>query len=98
MRAEALAVVFPGVHPRALTRVSTNPTYVSAGREEYLIEQEGPLWYVRRWKRGLLPPQLRTRFTSFRACEDTLIAYLKSKDKWGKAMYPGKEPNGKSQD
>lgn len=34
---------------------------------------------------------------SFKMCEDTLIRFLKSKDKWGKALYPGKD-NGKSED
>lgn len=89
------AELFPGVHPNALRCVSKDPTYVSAGRQEYKILREGAYWRVKRWPRGVLPPQLRTDFTSFRDCEETLIRFLKLKDKWGKALYPGKE-NGQS--
>lgn len=83
--------LFPGVHLKALRCVSDDPTYVSAGRQEYKIEQDGVFWQVKRWPRGVLPRSLRTQFTSFKQCEDALIRFLKSKDKWGKALYPGKE-------
>lgn len=85
-----------GVHPKALRCVSEDAVYVSRGRQEYRIEQSGPLWSIRRYPRGLLPKALRGAFTSFRSCEDRLILFLKSKDKWGKAIYPGKESHGKS--
>ena len=89
------AELFPGVHPNALRCVSPNPVYVSAGRQEYRIIREGAYWRVKRWPRGVLPPQLRTDFTSFKDCEEALIRFLKSKDKRGKALYPGSR-NGPS--
>ncbi len=82
--------LFPGVHPNALRCVSKNPTYVSAGRQEYKIKQDGPHWVIKRWPRGVLPPHLEGSFLSFKDCENRLILFLKSKDKWGKALYPGK--------
>lgn len=85
-----------GVHPRALRCVSNDAVYVSSGRQEYRIRPSGPAFSIHRWPRGPLPRHLNGSFTSFRLCEDRLINYLKSKDKWGKAIYPGKEPNGKS--
>jgi hypothetical protein len=93
VRADLLAA---GVHPNALKCVSVDAVYVSGGRQEYKILQEGPYWSIRRWPRGRLPPQLRGQFLSLKECEGRLIRFLKSKDKWGKAIYPGKEPDGKS--
>lgn len=87
-----------GVHPNALRCVSNAAVYVSSGRQEYRILQSGPTYAVKRWPRGALPRTLHGDFTSFRDCEDRLIRFLKSKDKWGKAIYPGKEPDGKSKD
>lgn len=89
VRDELLAA---GVHPRALKCISEQAVYVSAGRQEYQIRQTGSMWYIKRYPRGVLPPILRGQFTSFRDCENRLINFLKSKDKWGKAIYPGKEP------
>lgn len=83
-----------GVHPNALRCVSNEAVYVSGGRQEYRIVQEGNFFSIKRWPRGVLPRTLRGRFMSFRDTEDRLIRFLKSKDKWGKAIYPGKEPNG----
>jgi len=85
-----------GVHPKALRCVSSDAVYVSGGRQEYRIEQSGPTFFVRRWPRGKLPRSLQGSFTSFKLCETRLINFLKSKDKWGKATYPGKEFHGKS--
>jgi hypothetical protein len=85
-----------GVHPRALRCVSNEAVYVSSGRQEYRILQSGPTFSIKRWPRGPLPRNLGGSFTSFRLCEDRLINFLKSKDKWGKAIYPGKESHGKS--
>lgn len=89
---DARPALFPGVHPNALRCVSKNPKYVSAGRQEYRIykEPEAPMWYIKRWPRGPLPKSLQTSFLSFNQCEEALIEYLKDKDKWGKAIYPGK--------
>jgi len=89
-------LIAEGVHPRALRCVSNEAVYVSSGRQEYRIKQAGPTFSIHRWPRGPLPRNLRGSFTSFRLCEDRLINFLKSKDKWGKAIYPGKEFHGKS--
>lgn len=85
-----------GIHPNALRCVSPDAVYVSRGRQEYRILQDGPYWSVKRWPRGVLPKSLRGSFTSFKTCESLLIAYLKSKDKWGRAIYPRQESNGQS--
>lgn len=90
-------LIAKGVHPKALRCVSNEAVYVSRGRQEYRIKQDGPTFSILRWPRGPLPRDLRGSFTSFRLCEDRLIRFLKSKDKWGKAIYPGKELNGKSE-
>ena len=89
--------LFPGTHMNALKCVSNDPVYVSHGRQEYKIKQDGPYWCVKRWPRGPLAPEIRGTFLSFKDCEARLIRFIRNKDKWGNAMYPGKEPaHGKS--
>lgn len=83
--------LFPGVHPNALKCVSDNPVYVTAGLQEYQILQDGPAWRIKRYPRGRLNPAISGHFTSFKLAEDALIRFIKRKDKWGRAMYPGKK-------
>lgn len=88
-------LIASGVHPRALWCVSNEAVYVSGGRQEYRIIQTGPTWKIQRYRNGKMCPQLSGSFTSFKIAETRLISFLRSKDKWGKAIYPGKELNGK---
>jgi hypothetical protein len=63
--------------------------YVSAGRQEYTIQQSNVGWKIVRYMGGHSPKRLRGDFTTFRSAEQTLVNYLIQTDKWGKAIYPG---------
>lgn len=78
-----------GVHPRARSKVRDDAKYVSSGLQEYTIDRDQVgYWFIKRYGRGALNPILQGRWTSFIEAEHRLINYLKSKDKWGKAIYP----------
>ena len=81
---------FPGIHPRALRHVRPGAKYVSRGRRSFDIEIDGRgMYYVKPFGGGELPDTLKGTFTNFNACERELIKYLRSKDKFNKAIYPG---------
>lgn len=77
------------VHPNALKKVRADAKYVSAGRQEYTIQQSNVGWKIVKYMGGLSPERLKGDFTTFRSAEQTLINYLIQTDKWGKAIYPG---------
>lgn len=86
---------FPGVHPNALKSVRPGAKYVSRGRKEYYIKQDDKsgFWRIHQYSGGLFPVRLKGNYTKYSLAEQDLIAYLKSKDKFGKAIYPGcREP------
>lgn len=78
------------VHPNALKQVSKNPVYVSAKRQEFIIEhKERGMYRIRPWHGGIVANDLKGTFTSFKAAEAVLIAWLKRTDKFGnRAVYP----------
>jgi hypothetical protein len=78
------------IHPNARKYIpSENPKYVTARRKEFKIHEDGPFFVVKPAKGGITPPQFRTRFTSFKECERTLVNYLKSTENpILKAIYP----------
>jgi len=85
----ALADRLKNVHPNAQKKVRPGAKYVSHGLQEYEIKQDNRgLFFISKYKGGKLAPALVGTFTTFYECERRLIAYLKSKDKWGKAVYP----------
>lgn len=79
------------VHPNALKKVRDPATakYVSRGHQEFWIEQDGRFWIIKRLLGGRVHPSLTQKFTTFQICEQTLIQYLRSTDKFNKAIYPG---------
>jgi len=93
LRAEREALLndqFPGIHPRALVHVRPGAKYVSRGRRSFDIEiDERGMYYVKPFGGGELPDTLKGTFTNFNTCERELIKYLRSKDKFNKAIYPG---------
>lgn len=77
------------LHPNARKVLSKNPKYVTARRKEFKIVEEGPFYVIQSARGGLLPRQFKTRFTSFKGCERTLVNYLKSTENpILKAIYP----------
>lgn len=63
-----------------------------AGRynQAYTILSDRGLWKIKRYRGGLLPRVLNTQFTSFKAAEETLIAYLITQNRhWRQSKYPG---------
>lgn len=89
-------LIAAGIHPNALRCVSNEAVYVSAGRREYRIKQDGPYWSIKAWPWGPLRKSLKGSFTSFKLCEDRLVSFLRATDRRGRAIYPNKESNGKS--
>lgn len=77
------------VHPKVGKKVRPTAKYVSAHLQEYEIYHDGSLWRVMAYKGGDLPPYLRGGWMSIVECEAVLINFLRSKDKFGKAIYPG---------
>lgn len=71
-------------------RFRPDAKYVSAGKQEYVIEQVGAYWKVSRWGGGLLNKNLNQLWTSFGDAERALIQFLKSTDRiLRKSRYPG---------
>lgn len=83
-----------GIHPNALTHVSDQAVYVTAGRKEYRIVPDGPNWRIKPWVRGPLKKSLKGVFTSFKLAETTLINHLRTTDRWNRAIWPDKDRNG----
>lgn len=77
------------VHPNARKKVRDGARYVSAGLSEYTIERDKTgYWFIKKYRGGPLPEKLKGRYTHFKDCENDLIAFLRSKDKFGRAIYP----------
>jgi hypothetical protein len=89
---ESLADRLKNVHPNAQKRVRPDAKYVSAGLQEFYIERdEIGYWSIKMYLNYQLPVKLQGKWISFIEAERKLIDYLKSKDKWGKAIYPNGE-------
>lgn len=73
-------------------RMRPNAQYVSAGKQEYIIEQRGKFWKIVKYKGGKNHPQLDQTFTTFGECERELIKFLRSTDRLlRKAVWPGRK-------
>lgn len=83
--------------PKVFTKMRPDAKYVSARGQEYTIEPTGTFWKVVPYKGGQLPKSLKQVFTSYNLCEQELITFLRSKDKWGKARYPGNDAGSNQQ-
>lgn len=90
-RERLLSEQFPGVHPNALKFVRPGAKYVSRGRREFEILQApgGGLWRIHQRYGGGRPKAVQSEYTRFSDAEQALILYLKSTDKFNKAIYPG---------
>jgi hypothetical protein len=88
---ESVKDLFTHFHPNALKFVRPTAQYVTATRREMIIYRaESGLWKVRFYRGTELPEKLKGRYLTFKSCEQDLIAYLQSKDKWNRALWPGK--------
>lgn len=77
------------LHPRARKKISKNPVYVSARNQEFKIATNSAgYYYIYPYKGGLKSRQIEGLFTSFKRAEDTLISYLRSTNRHGKAIWP----------
>lgn len=73
-------------------KISGNPTYVTAYRQEIQVLQgSNGLWSAKFYRGGELPQMLTGSFTSKTECEQRVIQYLKSTDFLNRAIYPGCE-------
>lgn len=81
------------MHPNALKKLSKHPEYVSGSLQEYKIYHDGSLWRIKPHKGGQLADRLKGAWTSIVDAEQTLISYLKSKDKFNRAIYPNASRN-----
>jgi hypothetical protein len=80
---------FAGIHRDALKNIRPGAKYISSGRRSYDIRQDGQgYWYIVPYT-GPLIKSLRGKYTSFKDVERALIQFLRSKDKFGRAWYPG---------
>ena len=78
-----------GLTPKKPRR-SSNPTYMNAAQVEYTIEKtESGMWKVVMYHGGYTPKALRGMYTQRSLAEKALIAWLKRRDKFREAVYPG---------
>ena len=77
------------VHPKALLKTTADPTYMSAGYQEFRITQSGPYWVVKQYMGGRIAKELQGFFQTFHLAEETLIKYLRRTNRWNKAIWPG---------
>jgi hypothetical protein len=78
-----------GLTPRKPRR-SKAPTYMNAAQVEYtIVKTESGMWKVVMYHGGYTPKPLRGMFTQRGLAEKALIAWLKRRDKFREAIYPG---------
>lgn len=87
--AERVAKRLEGVHPNATTHVRPTAQYVSRGLQEYTIKRDGLYYVIRGFKTGKTPVELHGHFQTPLKAHNTLVGYLRRKDKFGKAIWPG---------
>ena len=63
--------------------------FVADRMQEWCIWYDGSLWRIYAYRGGQLPDELRGGWMSLSDCQQKLIGYLESKNKFGKAIYPG---------
>ena len=87
----AVAERLKGVHPKARTKVRDTAEYVTPSLQEYTVQFVSPRYYeIVQYKGGIRPRELGGLYTSKRDAENALVEFLKSIDKFGKAIWPGK--------
>ncbi len=85
----SLADRIKDVHPNALKRVRPTAQYVSGSLQEYTIERDsGGYYWINQYGGGKVHKSICGKFISKVDCERTLVSYLRSKDKFGRAIYP----------
>lgn len=78
-----------GLTPKK-SRHSDSPVYMNAAKVEYtIVKTESGMWKVVMYKGGYTPKHLRGMFTQRSLAEKALIAWLKRRDKFREAIYPG---------
>jgi hypothetical protein len=92
---EGVKRIYERCVPQVLRYMRPTAKFVTTGRREMVIEQipGTTKWRARFWRAGVgkLPTEIDTSFTSYRDAENALIQYLRRTDKWGYAVWPGKE-------
>lgn len=85
-----LAQRLASVHPRARTKVRDTAKYVSRGLQEfYIVQDNRGFWRIKMYRNPTrLAPAIDGTYLTERDAEQALIMYLKSTDKFGKAIYP----------
>jgi hypothetical protein len=71
-------------------RHSDNPVYMNAAKIEYtIVKTESGMWKIVMYKGGYTPKHLRGMFTQRTLAEKALVAWIKRRDKFREAIYPG---------
>lgn len=85
-----LAQRLASVHPRARTKVRDTAKYVSRSLQEfYIVQDNRGFWRIKMYRNpGSLARAIDGTYLTERDAEQALIMYLKSTDKFGKAIYP----------
>lgn len=74
------------------TSQGTDKRYVSHRGKEFFIDTlTNGLHRIRMTSGGVAPKICKDRYTSYNVAEKALIAYLRSRDRIGYAIYPNKD-------
>lgn len=86
----SLAQRLASVHPKARSKVRDTAKYVSKSLQEFYIQQDSAgFWRIKMYRNpGRVAPSIDGTYLSELEAERALVSYLKSTDKFGKAIYP----------